>query len=119
MRVQPALKGPGLVFVQGAEDTHEGLLRKILGVMLVTREAVGQTVDTISMFSNKFSPRGHVTLASVERCGSGQFLGCCVLGRADNGRRITSAMSGLNTALLCGHDDHHSIVRAETPASAL
>ena len=50
--VQPSLESTGLVLVQRAEDAHEGFLRQVFGIVLVTGEAVRQAVDPISMLSH-------------------------------------------------------------------
>ena len=119
MRVQPAPKGSRLVLIQGAEDAHEGLLREVFGIVLVTGEAVGQAVDIIGVLSHEFTPGRHIGLAGVERSGSGQLLSFSAGIMAASGGGIGGTVSGLKLALLCGHAEYLSIVRVETPATAL
>ena len=42
--------------------------------MLVAGKPVSQTVDTVGVLSNNVAPTGHVTNASIKRCGPLQIL---------------------------------------------
>ena len=64
--VQPALKGAWSVVLQAAEDAHERFLREILGIVLVTGEAVGQSIHIVRVLLHQFAPARHVSGTRVE-----------------------------------------------------
>ena len=72
--VQPAFERAGLVVFNRAEYPHKCFLGEVFGVMLVAGKPVSQTVDTVGVLSNNVAPTGHVTNASIKRCGPLQIL---------------------------------------------
>ena len=75
--VQPALEGARLVVLQRAEDADEGLLREILGVVLVAGQAVGEAVDPVGVLAHQLVPGRHggPVAGGIERRGAGQLVG--------------------------------------------
>ena len=72
--MQPAFERAWLVVFNGAEYPHKSFLGEVFGVMLVAGKPVSQTVDTVGVLSNNVAPTGHVTNASIKRCGPLQIL---------------------------------------------
>ena len=72
--MQPALEGARLVVRQRAEDADEGLLGQVLGIVLISRQTIGEPVDTIGVLTYQFVPRRHQTRAArgVEARGAGR-----------------------------------------------
>ena len=54
--VEPPLEGPGGVAVEGAEDPHEDVVREVLRVVDVTGQAVGQSVDALTVLLDDLGP---------------------------------------------------------------
>ncbi len=75
--MQPALERAGLIVLQRPEHPDERLLGEVLGVVLVTREPVGQPVDPVGVLTHQLVPRRHGGLVAgrVEDRGAGQFVG--------------------------------------------
>ncbi len=73
--VQPALEGARRVRRQGAEDADEDLLGEVLGVVLVSRQAVGESVDPAAVRTDDLLPRGRSPRLPVRVGGEGRGLG--------------------------------------------
>ena len=55
--VQPALEGSRPVGAQGVEHADEDVVREVLGVVNIAREAVGQAVDARAVLGDDLLPR--------------------------------------------------------------
>jgi hypothetical protein len=74
--VQPALERAGLIVLHRAEDPDERLLRQILGVVLVARQPVGQSVHPVGVLTHQLVPGRHRGLVTggIEYRGAAQLV---------------------------------------------
>lgn len=111
--VQPAFEGTRAIVLQGAEYSHEGFLGEVFSIMGVTGEAVGQTVNTVGMFCDEFTPAGHGAGAGVEGGGSLQLLvrlgfgcylvGCCLIDDVLRSINVLGTRRDRGAGLACCH----------------
>jgi hypothetical protein len=68
--VQPSAESAGLIGVQRSEDSEEGFLSEIFGILPVTRQSVCESVDLSRIFCNDFLPAGNFR-RRCDGCGLG------------------------------------------------